>query len=70
MIDLHGRLDLVRCMACSATTHRADFQYDLGRLNAGLVNLRRLHYPTAMQTSNELTSRTSPCRLARLVAAS
>jgi NAD-dependent SIR2 family protein deacetylase len=33
VIDLHGRLDLVRCMACSATICRADFQDQLIRLN-------------------------------------
>jgi NAD-dependent SIR2 family protein deacetylase len=39
VIDLHGRLDLVRCTACSATTHRADFQSELGRLNAEWMTL-------------------------------
>ena len=34
VIDLHGRLDLVRCMACSTTIRRADFQDQLIRLNA------------------------------------
>src|ERR1700745_1831349 len=29
VIDLHGRLDLVRCMACLAALPRADFQDDL-----------------------------------------
>jgi NAD-dependent SIR2 family protein deacetylase len=33
VIDLHGRLDLVRCTACSATNRRADFQDELVRLN-------------------------------------
>jgi len=39
VIDLHGRLDLVRCMACSATMRRADFQDDLIRLNAAWADL-------------------------------
>jgi hypothetical protein len=39
VIDLHGRLDLVRCTACSATTRRADFQSELGRLNADWISL-------------------------------
>jgi NAD-dependent SIR2 family protein deacetylase len=39
VIDLHGRLDLVRCMSCSATARRADFQKDLVRRNAGWVEL-------------------------------
>ena len=33
VIDLHGRLDLVRCMACSQTIRRADFQDELIRAN-------------------------------------
>ena len=47
VIDLHGRLDLVRCMACSAALRRADFQEDLVRLNAswadGDAELDHLH---------------------------
>ena len=39
VIDLHGRLDLVRCTACSATSRRADFQDHLIRLNAGWAQL-------------------------------
>lgn len=34
VIDLHGRLDIVRCMACSATIRRAEFQDQLIGLNA------------------------------------
>jgi NAD-dependent SIR2 family protein deacetylase len=45
VIDLHGRLDLVRCMLCSATKDRADFQNDLGRLNAGWVELEATALP-------------------------
>ena len=48
VIDLHGRLDLVRCMACSAALRRADFQEDLVRLNAswadGNAELDHLHF--------------------------
>jgi NAD-dependent SIR2 family protein deacetylase len=39
VIDLHGRLDLVRCMACSATLRRADLQDDLVHLNAAWADL-------------------------------
>jgi len=39
VIDLHGRLDLVRCTACSATTRRADFQTNLACLNAEWMSL-------------------------------
>ncbi len=33
VIDLHGRLDLVRCMGCERRMQRAAFQAELGRLN-------------------------------------
>lgn len=39
VIDLHGRLDLVRCMACSAAQRRADFQDELVCLNASWAEL-------------------------------
>lgn len=39
VIDLHGRLDLVRCLTCSATTRRADVQNELQCLNADWVDL-------------------------------
>jgi NAD-dependent SIR2 family protein deacetylase len=34
VIDLHGRLDLVRCMTCLVTQRRPDFQDQLIHLNA------------------------------------
>jgi hypothetical protein len=36
---LHGHLDLVRCMACWATSRRADFQDRMVRLNAAWAEL-------------------------------
>jgi NAD-dependent SIR2 family protein deacetylase len=45
VIDLHGRLDLVRCTACSATNRRANFQDELVRLNAAWVDLDTLALP-------------------------
>lgn len=39
VIDLHGRLDLIRCMAWSATSRRADFHNDLIRHNAAWAEL-------------------------------
>jgi NAD-dependent SIR2 family protein deacetylase len=39
VIDLHGRLDLVRCMACLTTSRRADLQDELIRLNADWAQL-------------------------------
>jgi NAD-dependent SIR2 family protein deacetylase len=34
VIDLHGRLDLVRCMGCEQRIPRNELQCELGRLNA------------------------------------
>jgi NAD-dependent SIR2 family protein deacetylase len=39
VIDLHGRLDHVRCMACERRLPRADFQDELGRANADWLAL-------------------------------
>ena len=39
VIDLHGRLDQVRCMGCEARTPREDMQDELARLNAGWSGL-------------------------------
>ncbi|WP_368681199.1 Sir2 family NAD-dependent protein deacetylase, partial [Acinetobacter baumannii] len=39
VIDLPGRLDLVRCLACSAVQRRAEFQSDLVGLNAAWADL-------------------------------
>ena len=39
VIDLHGRLDLVRCMGCEASVARDELQDKLGRLNADWLDL-------------------------------
>jgi NAD-dependent SIR2 family protein deacetylase len=39
VIDLHGRLDLVRCMGCEQKTARGELQDELTRLNADWINL-------------------------------
>src|SRR5271154_6636983 len=39
VIDLHGRIDLVRCMNCERRSPRDELQDELGRLNAGWVDL-------------------------------
>jgi NAD-dependent SIR2 family protein deacetylase len=39
VIDLHGRLDLVRCMDCACTMTREELQHDMGRLNAPWLDL-------------------------------
>jgi NAD-dependent SIR2 family protein deacetylase len=35
VLDLHGRLDLVRCMSCDSTLPRADLQHELLARNPG-----------------------------------
>jgi NAD-dependent SIR2 family protein deacetylase len=39
VIDLHGRLDLVRCMGCERRIPRAQFQDEMAALNAGWLTL-------------------------------
>jgi len=39
VIDLHGRIDRVRCMGCEQRTPRDELQNELGRLNAGWLDL-------------------------------
>jgi NAD-dependent SIR2 family protein deacetylase len=39
VIDLHGRLDRVRCMGCKRNVLRDELQHELGRLNRGWLDL-------------------------------
>lgn len=39
VIDLHGRLDMVRCLACGATKTRSAFQEELARVNGDWLAL-------------------------------
>lgn len=39
VIDLHGRLDQVRCMDCEARSPRDEMQDEMGRLNPGWLDL-------------------------------
>jgi NAD-dependent SIR2 family protein deacetylase len=45
VIDLHGRLDAVRCLDCGRTLPRADFQTELQALNPGWLGLAALSAP-------------------------
>jgi NAD-dependent SIR2 family protein deacetylase len=45
VIDLHGRLDRVRCMGCERRTGRDDLQEELQRLNPGWLDLEALQAP-------------------------
>jgi NAD-dependent SIR2 family protein deacetylase len=45
VIDLHGRLDLVRCMSCEVRLPRDEFQDELARLNPDWVKLDAVDAP-------------------------
>lgn len=45
VIDLHGRIDLVRCMSCERRSPRDEFQDELSRLNAGWLDLDAAQAP-------------------------
>src|ERR1700684_22382 len=45
VIDLHGRLDLVRCMDCEQRSPRVELQDELGRLNPDWLDLDATEAP-------------------------
>ncbi|WP_298372154.1 NAD-dependent protein deacetylase [uncultured Bradyrhizobium sp.] len=45
VIDLHGRLDVVRCLGCGATMPREQFQGELARLNPAWLTLDAVDAP-------------------------
>jgi NAD-dependent SIR2 family protein deacetylase len=45
VIDLHGRLDQIRCMGCERRTPRGAFQDELGRLNPAWAGLEAADAP-------------------------
>src|SRR5271168_5231276 len=45
VIDLHGRIDLVRCMDCELRAPREELQDELGRLNADWLDLDATEAP-------------------------
>jgi NAD-dependent SIR2 family protein deacetylase len=45
VIDLHGRIDRVRCMDCEARSPRVELQEDLSRLNPGWRDLDAAEAP-------------------------
>jgi NAD-dependent SIR2 family protein deacetylase len=45
VVDLHGRLDVVRCMSCERRTPRADLQAELARLNPDWAEVAGLSAP-------------------------
>ena len=45
VIDLHGRIDRVRCMDCEARSPRVELQNELGRLNPDWLDLDAAEAP-------------------------
>ncbi|WP_454628502.1 NAD-dependent protein deacetylase [Bradyrhizobium cenepequi] len=45
VIDLHGRLDMVRCLGCASTTSRSTFQGELTRLNDAWLTVEAADAP-------------------------
>jgi NAD-dependent SIR2 family protein deacetylase len=45
VIDLHGRLDLVRCLGCGRRTARDEMQVELAQLNPGWLELDATEAP-------------------------
>ena len=45
VVDLHGRLDLIRCMGCERRTSRATFQAELAQLNPWWTGLNAAGAP-------------------------
>jgi NAD-dependent SIR2 family protein deacetylase len=45
VIDLHGRIDLVRCLDCGRRSPRVELQHELGRLNADWLDLDAAEAP-------------------------
>ena len=65
VIDLHGRLDQVRCMGCERRTPRGELQVEFDRLNPGWVDLQAVDAPDgdADLESQEFASfQVPPCR--------
>jgi NAD-dependent SIR2 family protein deacetylase len=45
VIDLHGRMDIIRCLACERRLPRVDFQAELLRLNPAWANVDAIDAP-------------------------
>ncbi len=64
VIDLHGRLDLVRCMGCGRRLSRDELQEDLSRLNAGWLGLDAADAPDGdadLESADFSSFEVSPC---------
>jgi NAD-dependent SIR2 family protein deacetylase len=65
VIDLHGRLDLVRCTGCERKMSRDELQDELGRLNAGWLDLAATDAPDGdadLESADFSSFVAPPCR--------
>jgi NAD-dependent SIR2 family protein deacetylase len=65
VIDLHGRLDQVRCMGCGQTAQREAFQHELGSLNADWLAIDATDAPDGdadLEAADFSTFAVPPCR--------
>jgi NAD-dependent SIR2 family protein deacetylase len=65
VIDLHGRLDLVRCMGCERRISRAEFQDELGQVNADWLTLDAADAPDGdadLESADFASFRVPSCR--------
>ena len=65
VIDLHGRLDLVRCMGCERRMSRDELQRDLCQLNAEWLGLDAADAPDGdadLESADFSSFRVPPCR--------
>ena len=68
VIDLHGRIDLVRCMDCERRSPRVELQEELSALNPDWLILMQRKRPMATPTSKGPTFRPSSFRPAAAAA--
>ena len=65
VIDLHGRLDVVRCMQCGQSASRDEVQEELGRMNAGWLGVDAADAPDGdadLELSDFSSFATPSCR--------
>jgi hypothetical protein len=70
VIDLHGRLDLVRCLKCATALRRAGYHDDLIRLNTAWTDLDATALLDGDSELDNMNFSSSPCRSVRSAAVS
>ena len=70
VIDLHGRLDLVRCLKCAIALRRAGYHDNLIRLNTAWTDLDATALLDGDSELDNMNFSSSPCRSVRSAAVS